>query len=502
MLFPRPLLYTLLFFTCFVFFLPNGNSQVINYTEPDKEDAKDLSFEIIGKLNGQVYVYKNSRDVHSISIFDASMQLLQKEKLDYLPTRILNVDFVAYSDFYYLIYQYQRKNIVYCMAIKLDAEAKKIGGVIPMDSTILNSNSSDKIYTVVNSEDKQRIMIVKINRLEGKEHEVTTVLFDKQLNLLHKTILAMVMPDNHAFLSEFQVDNTGDMAFLKSFGSNQSDVINKLSIVTKAALSDSLSQYEIPLKGNFLDDVRLKIDNYNKHYLINALYSTKKRGNVDGFFCFQWDKLQQHELLNTFIGLGEDLRSEASVSGTAKTALNTFYLRNVVVKKDGGILLAAESYYSNTSGNDLFNRWDGGFGLGGGFGGGYYGSPFSRPFNSVTRYFAENVLMLSIDNQGKLLWSNVIHKTQQDDNTENYISYSTLNSGDRIHFLFNTQEKRQNILTDQSITPEGQITRSPTIRGLDKGYEFMPRNGKQTGLRQIVVPCMYRNYICFAKIDF
>ncbi|MEO6915673.1 MAG: hypothetical protein ABI151_08520, partial [Chitinophagaceae bacterium] len=68
--------------------------------------------------------------------------------------------------------------------------------------------------------------------------------------------------------------------------------------------------------------------------------------------------------------------------------------------------------------------------------------------------------------------------------------------------LFNQFERRKLLLNDQSLNSEGKIIRNPTLKNLDKGYEFMPRFAKQVSSRQIIVPCLYRNYLCFAKIDF
>jgi hypothetical protein len=68
--------------------------------------------------------------------------------------------------------------------------------------------------------------------------------------------------------------------------------------------------------------------------------------------------------------------------------------------------------------------------------------------------------------------------------------------------LYNQYERRNLLLNDQSVSPEGKITRYPTIKNLDKGYDFMPRYGKQVSGKQMVVPCLYKNYLCFAKIDF
>ncbi len=87
------------------------------------------------------------------------------------------------------------------------------------------------------------------------------------------------------------------------------------------------------------------------------------------------------------------------------------------------------------------------------------------------------------------------------DDTDALIGYQMVNTGDQIHFLFNQQEKRTQLLSSQSIAPSGQLIRNPTLKNLDKGYDFMPRYGKQIGMRQIIVPCMYRNYLCFARVE-
>ena len=118
-----------------------------------------------------------------------------------------------------------------------------------------------------------------------------------------------------------------------------------------------------------------------------------------------------------------------------------------------------------------------------------------------TRYFADNIAVFSFNEQGKMEWSNVVHKSQFDDNSDNLIGYGMINTGDQIHYLFNVEEKRQTVFTDQTISPDGQLSHNATLKNLDKGYEFMPRHAKQVGARQIIVPCQLRNSVCFAKVE-
>ena len=112
------------------------------------------------------------------------------------------------------------------------------------------------------------------------------------------------------------------------------------------------------------------------------------------------------------------------------------------------------------------------------------------------------MIILSFDKNGELGWNNVIRKEQFDDESDDRISYQVMNTGGQLHFLFNQQERKNLLLNDYALAPDGQVNRNPTLKNLDKGQEFLPKYGKQVSARQFITPCFYRNFICFAKIDF
>jgi hypothetical protein len=55
-------------------------SQTITYSEPDRDDYRTLSFEIVGKINDHILVLKNNanRSNYSISVFDEDMNCLTR----------------------------------------------------------------------------------------------------------------------------------------------------------------------------------------------------------------------------------------------------------------------------------------------------------------------------------------------------------------------------------------------------------------------------------------
>ena len=376
---------------------------------------------------------------------------------------------------------------------------------------------NNKIYTILYSEDKQKIATLKINTKEQTFNQVTTVLLDDKLNLIKKTVINVDMPDRNTFLTEFDIDNEGDLAFIRATGNSDKSNISDITLVTKKATESEKELHAVSSNKVYLDDVRLKMDNVNKNYLIASFYSKSKRGNVDGLYASLFSKGADSVVSITYTTFNDNLRTEAKSEGNAKYAFNDFFLQNIVMRRDGGYVVAAEALYYSSRGSQ-YNRWDylnnynfGGFGspyyyqpmnLFGSYGYGYYPWYRSSPGFQNTRYFADNVAILSFDSSANLSWSNVIHKSQFDDNTDDFIGYATMNTGTEVHFLYNETEHKNVLLTDQTINPVGKVQHTPTLKNLDRGYEFMPRLGKQVAAKQMIIPCTYRNYICFAKVDY
>ena len=275
------------------------NSQQITYSEVDRDEGRLNAYEVIGKINGNILVYKNIRDVHYIQTFNNEMVEIEKVKLDYLTDKVFNVDFLLYKEFVYLFYQYQKRNIVYCNAVKLDGMGKKDGQVLELDTTDARTVVNNKLYEFLYSEDKQKIAFVKVNNKEEKQHFVTTILLDKDLQLLEKKRLGVPMPDRSDYLTEFVMSNKGDISFLRAWGS-QNDNISKITLLTKEQGNESLQVQEVlSPKTAFLDDIKVKVDNLNNSFILTSFYAKKRRGDIEGIYTIKIDKDEKFISKNT-----------------------------------------------------------------------------------------------------------------------------------------------------------------------------------------------------------
>lgn len=492
-------------------------AQRIHYSEIERDDYRQMNFEVIGKIGGNISVYKNYRNKNDLSVYDNEMKLKNKIKLDFMPDRVVNVDFVVYQDFFYMIYQHQKKSTVHCSVVKMDGEGNILVGPYDLDTTQISSFGDNKVYAVANSDDEQKIMIFKINKKDEKKFIFSTFLYNSNLELLKANILPMPVQEREGVFTEFTLDNDGDLIFGRCGRSGSREYINRFDLVVKNANEDTFRICNVPLKDKTLDEVKIKADNTRKRILASSFYYKQRKGNIEGIYNVIFDKNTLEKTAESNFVFNDTLRADAkSDNSSTKMAFNDYFIKHLIPKKDGGFAVLGELYYT-TSSSSGWNRWDYLYGYNTftplDY---YYYSPYSSysywrwwdPWNrwnsySSTRHYYENVLILSFNDSANLEWSNFVRKTQYDDNTDMFLSYQLYNTGGEVHFLYNQLERRELLLNDQTISPrDGSVKRNPTIRGLDKGYEFMPRFGKQVAAKQIVIPCMYKNYICFAKLDY
>ncbi|MFY0076114.1 hypothetical protein ABTQ09_20290, partial [Acinetobacter baumannii] len=80
-------------------------------------------------------------------------------------------------------------------------------------------------------------------------------------------------------------------------------------------------------------------------------FSKIRKGNVDGLYYVLWDKETNKELLNSTTTFSNEFREEVRAEENLKAAFNQFFLKNIILRKDGGFMIIAESAYVTSRGN-------------------------------------------------------------------------------------------------------------------------------------------------------
>jgi hypothetical protein len=386
-----------------------------------------------------------------------------------------------------------------------------IGEPLLLDTTNISFFASNKIYNVLYSESKQKIALYKINNKEEQHYIFTCILFDGALNMISGNTAVIPMEQHNDFLTEFSLDDEGSIVFVKAAGNSQNSSLKHISLMVRTLDSEHISSYPLDIGNIFLDNIRVKVDNRKRHFLVTAFYAKQNKGNIDGLYCALWDKNNKSIITAKQIVFNDELKSNAKSEGSTRAAFNDYFLQNVFMRKDGGFAIAAESAYSSSRG--VYNsRWDYMYNspywynsnsyL---YGNAYSYYPWMNPYGygtQATRYYADNIAVISFDSTAEMQWASVIPKSQYDDNTDNFIGYGIYLGSGQVNFLFNEFEKRTRLLQAESIDPSGKTALAPTLKELDRGYQFMPRYIKQVSNHEVLLPCEYKNYLCFAKIEY
>lgn len=505
----------LLVFVIGFFFAPEIKAQSIFYSEPNRDETKQANFDIIGRFEDKILIFKNLRSSSYISVYDPEMKLIENVALPFIPAKVLEYDILSFSDHSFIFYQYQQRNVAYLMAVKIGPDGKPVTSPLELDTTHINYNASRRVYSVIASEDKSRFMSFKINSKDDKNFIFETNLYSPAMEAIHASRLNLEMNDRFDFLTDFYLDNEGTLVFGRGRRRGAEENISQFYLITKGEKEDKFVTSELKYEGITLDEVKLRIDNNHHRYLFTAFYYKGRRNaNIEGVANAMFDKEVKDWTVQNIIPLSDELRADARSDNNLKTAFNDYFIRQILIRKDGGFIMNAEAIYTTSRGVNPYNRWDmfgnpymgspmgwGGWGMGGmgGFGNPYYGS---GAWGANTRYHADNVIVLVFDKEGRLDLSNIIRKTQFDDQSEAMVSYQTINTGNALHYLYNSYERRDVILSYQTIDSDGKVTRNPTMRTLDPKYSFMPRYARQVAARTIILPCITRNYLSFARIDF
>lgn len=472
---------------------------------------------IIGKYKDEILIYNLAfiTKYQLLDIYDTKMNLLRQISLP-LPAKSFGFTFLKCDDFFYIFYQHQSGRTVSLYALKVGMDGKQTGPPKELDKTPeLDFWRQNKIYSVAVSENKKYLTAFKIDNTYGPTTTITTLLFNDSLKLLHRSVLDAPIVDGVEFFSEFNVDNDGNFLFVKNCElDNIADVAKSTGLAVKSALSDSI--YFMHLLPNDINanDIRLKIDNLNGHYIITALYTSDAQRNIDGLYCLVLDKLTHEPLYARKTIFNEGLRKESGQEGPLKTAFNYLELQNIHLRKDGGFVVDAGFFYTTPRTNENV-RWRKFFYETDKLACGYLDvnenphnvyDPWrnipNRPWGMSA--VCNNITAFSFDSSANPEWIKILPAAQIGD--PGGMGYLSFKIGNQLYYIHNETVKGTIFLTAQTVNREGEVSGDLLFKDLDRTLEykeeFYPRESLQVDDKEVIMPLRKGNYICFAKIDF
>ncbi len=466
-----------------------GNAQEVIYSPYDKFDFRAGDYEVVGVTGDFTYTYRTNGQEHMLDAFDDSMNKMATVILDFFPTKIYQTRFISYRDKIIVLYQALERNTVIQYAAFLDEKARLRGKPIELGSvkTGIFGAMKNYFYTAV-SDDKKNILVYTFNdKASGIEFDCKWL--DDSLKLVKRSH-ASFTPEKQASSGEVAISNDGTVYLSAYTATGAQNNADHFWILTLKPGDTKFAQHPLQLEGRFAANGYSRIDNVNNKIYFGGFYTNRKNGSYEGIIFAAFNTAKDEYETQKFIPFDAQLRASSGLNDR-NNAFDNYMVKQLIVKNDGGFVMVSEINY-------VTSRSTYAPGIG------YY-SNFYSPYNTTTvrEYHYNDVMAISYDKNGTREWTSLIPKEQysQEDGGV-FSSYLLLNTGGSIGFLYNDFNSRKSRIQLSTIDATGQTqTNSFAVDGNDTP-DWLPRKGKQVAGRTLIVPCLHKRQICFAKVVF
>ncbi len=253
-------------------------------------------------------------------------------------------------------------------------------------------------------------------------------------------------------------------------------------LITYNFRKDEVQYNDIIVESKFLTDVAINADNRNRRIVVSGFYSDKTAYSTAGVFYYSISEdslLQTPVVTSTFSQ--EFLRKLVTEGRVKNNELVNYSIDRSVIRKDGGAAIVAESF--NVSSRSY---WD------------YYMQMWVYHYY----YHYGNIIALSINPDGTILWSNTIAKDQNStDDGGYYSSYFSAILNGRIMSIYNKYVGEQSSVLLTSMNGVGE-QQTQTLFDQSMNAAVIPHSGKQVDEDTILIPAERNGETLLVKIVF
>lgn len=499
------------------------SAQELYYSPAESGVDNLIKYEAIGRVGKHILIYRELKGQKVISVFANNMNLVRKVELSILPKEVLSVDFINLGARANMIYQYLEKNKLFLAYTSIDEEGKVITDPVLMDSVLIEDISEFPLFQVVVNPMKTMFMLIYLQTANERLTRMSTILYDTKMQMYEQSALLVSTPDGSDKLSQFALDNEGNLVFLRNELAEESRSLSRSDILVKPRGIDEVKNATIQFNKIGIKDLKIAIDNKNNRLIAASIFTGGKKNYAQGIFSLVVDLRtgnvsHWHQEFFT-----DSLRKELKVKHTPDSRIfDDYFLDDIIPYTNGGFALVMEHrttegtrgvptdnrslykseplpprvvYNGNNADGALFSTVRTPY------------QPFQLPVvegagRSYIRNTAGNMVLFSLSSESELQDIQVLRKMQEEDRTAHLISYALIKSGAGIKFLYNEKDKPETSLRSAGFVPGERVKRNPAIKGAIPNMRFLPRYATQIGANECIIPCIKANYGSFARIVF
>lgn len=470
----------LLFFHSLLWMLTPG-IYAQNITISEEVSVKtDFSYNILGKFNDRVLLFRDQSNNYEVQAFDDEMRLFWTKQLNFDHRRPEIIGLTRFDEMFHIFYGYREKGDY---IIKHQAYNGKAELVDSVTLTYMEKQYFSPRFKFSESEDHSKVLLFK----SDKESELDIFAYDlRTMELIWQKHIYLKNTFLRRDFRSMIASNEGDMYMLLEHEKAFSTDID-YELVTIDATTRELKQREFTFGEKVIHDFFPVYDNLNKQLVMAGLYSERNIARAEGiYFSVLRDDAGKPETI--WHGFTDPLLQDIYGKEVSEDrGVSNFNIRDIALRQDGGAMIVAEQSKEYSRRTSLPVRRD-------------YAS-YNR--GSWVDYYYEDLIVLSVHPEGYEHWSMVLHKKQhsQDDDAM-FSSYFLFKTPQKIRLLYNDEIRNENTVSEYVIRGNGYHERNSVFSTDYHRLKLRFKDAVQVAYNECIVPSERNNRLNLVRIKY
>lgn len=467
-------------------------AQEISFSEPEKISNRTPNFQILGKNNEGILLYKYGKGEFQIDAYSSKMKKIWSKKIR-IPEESPSIKrFVLYPDSTWMFFtsadKFGRGQL---QSITLSPKFEYKGQATVLDTFSYDQYLIDDRLKVVHSKDRNNL-VAYLPFYQGNNLDALYLLgLEGKDSVYTKSFFKNNVPGNY-ILRKVEPDNKGNIYILLEHNliGNRKKPFNEAEyLVWKYdRATDLFIQIRVDFQRPFFDKLMLNVDDLNERLVLSGLYADNKGEMSEGYYLGIYDLKVDALLVDRYVPYKPEIFTK--VTGKEDKSMKGFYsfrISDVVLRYDGGVNIIIESSFDNTENMQIPAF-----------------TPSVGPsYRTVDVVYYNDIVVLSTNKDGTLDWYSVIKKKQVSEDDEGFFSsYCLLTRHNHLRLIYNEEIYHKTNINAFRVNKDGGQSRKFLINAADNNVFLVPALGKQISATEVLIPSFKRNYFRLVNFNF
>lgn len=312
-------------------------------------------------------------------------------------------------------------------------------------------------------------------------------IMDSSLTPVIQKTISIPYGEKNFYPVDFALSNNGDFNFMgvRSLKANESGKKRKEDFILFVSPASDNRSFELGIGESEiqLTGAALAFDNA-KNRVVCAGFCFDKSANTGAGIIYGYAEMNNNPAFR-FFRSSVDNKFQLKLIGERNSGneigLVEYPVKKIILRNDGGAVMIAEALYTNE-----YSYYD----------------YFTQSFTRRTDYHFNNVVAVSINNDGSIDWLNMIRKDQEStDDGGIFSSFCLMTRDESIALIYNSTISRENEIFAARINTTGKEQQLTKLKQPSQVLLYST-GGKQVAEDEVIIPCISRKKTYLAKIIF